>query len=105
MSKKGHLTFKKRALNIWSRVRLHPMHPIKCATGSIFFMPFCHVGFPFLCCLNFCSGCFRQVLFQLGDKKVVAGRVRKVVVLYSNDCMEIYFDGLSICRFRRVVIL
>ena len=38
-------------------------------------------------------------------KKVVAGRVRQVVVLYSNDCSEICSGGLSIGRLRRVVIL
>ena len=72
MSKKGHLTFKKRALNIWSGVRLHPMHPmhpVKYTTGSLFFMHFCIVGSPFLRCLKFSSGCFRQVFFHLGDKK------------------------------------
>ena len=35
------------------------------------------------------SGGFRQAFFQLGAKKVVAGRVRQVVVLHSNDCTGI----------------
>ena len=46
--------------------------------------------FLFLRWVIFCSGCFRQVLFSFGrQNKVVAGRVRQVVVLYSNDCMGI----------------
>ena len=35
---------------------------------------------------------------------MVAGRVRQVVILYSNDCMEIGLGGLSIGRLRRVVV-
>ena len=31
--------------------------------------------------------------FHLGDKKVVAGHVRQVVILYSNDCMGICLGG------------
>ena len=62
--------------------------------------------FLFLRWVMFCSGCFRQVLFSFGrQKKVVAGRVRQVVVLYSNDCMGICLGGLSIGRLRRVVVL
>ena len=62
--------------------------------------------FLFLRWVMFCSGCFRQVLFSFGrQKKVVAGRVRQVVVLYSNDCMGICWGGLSIGRLRRVVVL
>ena len=34
---------------------------------------------------------------------VVAGRVRQVVVLYSNDCMGICLCGLTIGRLGRVV--
>ena len=40
-----------------------------------------------------------------GQKKVVAGRVRQVVVLYSKDCMGIGMGGLNIGRLRRVVVL
>ena len=32
------------------------------------------------------SGCFRRDFFHLRDRIKVAGRVRQVVVLYSNDC-------------------
>ena len=54
----------------------------------------------------FCSGCFRQVFFFIWEtKKVVAGRVRQLVVLYSNNCMGICFGGLSIGRLRQVVVL
>ena len=60
--------------------------------------------FPFLCWVKFCSGYFRQVYFHLGDKKVVAGHVRQVVILYSNDCMGIFLGGLSVGHLRRVVI-
>ena len=53
-----------------------------------------YVSFTFLHWVKFCSGCFRQVFFQLGGKKVVAGHVRQVVVLFSNDCMGICLAGL-----------
>ena len=43
--------------------------------------------------------------FYLGDKKVVAGCIRQVVVLYSNDCIGICLGELSIGRLRRVVVL
>ena len=46
------------------------------------------------------SGCFRQAF-----KKVVAGHIRQVVVLHSNDYMGICLDGLSIGRLRQVVVL
>ena len=51
------------------------------------------------------SGCFGQAFFHLGDKKVVPGRVRQVVVLHSNDCMGICLSGLGIGLLRPVVIL
>ena len=44
-------------------------------------------------------------LFSFGrQKKVVACRVKQVVVLYSNDCMGIRLGELSIARLRRVVV-
>ena len=63
------------------------------------------VFFAFLRWIKFCSCCFRQVFFHLGVKKVVAIRVRQVVVLYSKDCTGICLGGLSIGRFTEVVIL
>ena len=60
-----------------------------------------HVCFPFL-------RCFVVVLdisIYLGDKKVVTGRIRQVVVLYINDCMEICLGGLSIDRLGQVAVL
>ena len=39
-----------------------------------------------------------RLFFNLGDRIKVAGRVRQVVVLYSNDCKGIYLDGHSIVR-------
>ena len=36
---------------------------------------------------------------------MVAGRIRQVIVLYSNDCMGICLGKLSIGRLRRVVVL
>ena len=51
------------------------------------------------------SNCFRHAFFHLGNKKVVAGRVRQMVVLHSNDCTGICLSGLSIGRLRRVVVL
>ena len=63
-------------------------------------MPCCLMFFffPFLGWVKFYSGCFSQAFFIWETKKVVAGRVRQVVVLYSNDFMGICFGGLSICR-------
>ena len=47
-----------------------------------------------------------KVFFGLGDKKkVVTGRVRQVVALHSNNCIEICLGGLSIGHLRLVVIL
>ena len=46
-----------------------------------------------------------RFLFISGDKKkVIAGRVRQVVVLYSNNCMGICLGGLSISRCREAVV-
>ena len=39
------------------------------------------------------------------ETKVVAGRVRQVVILHSNACMGIYLGRLKIGRLRRVVAL
>ena len=43
--------------------------------------------------------------FIWGTKKVVAGRVRQVVVLYSNGCLGIGLGRLRTGCLRRVVIL
>ena len=52
------------------------------------------------------SGCFRQAFFHLGEKKVVAGRVRQVVVLYGYDFSpsesRIAFCRLFIVRVKKV---
>ena len=45
------------------------------------------------------------LFFLWETKQVVAGRIRQVVVLYSNDCMRIRLGGLRIGRLRRVVVL
>ena len=42
------------------------------------------------------SGCYRQAYFHMGDKKMVAGLVRRVAILHSNDCTGIHLGGLSI---------
>ena len=42
--------------------------------------------------------------FPLGDKKVVAGHIRLVVVLYSNDCTRICLGGLRIGCLTVVVV-
>ena len=55
-----------------------------------------YVCFLFHCWVNLFSGCFRQVFFHLGDKKLDASCVRQVVILCSNDCMRICLVGLSI---------
>ena len=61
--------------------------------------------FPFLRRIKFCSGYFRQSFFIWDTKKVVAGHVRQVVVLYSNKYKEFDLGGLSIGHVRRVVVL
>ena len=72
----------------------------------MFYALFPYDCFPFLPWVKFCSGHFRQVFFFIWEtKKVVAGRVRQVVVLYSNDCMGICLGRLSTGRLRLVVIL
>ena len=64
-----------------------------------------YVCFAFLCCIEFFSGCFRGLFFLWETKKkVVAGRVRQLVVLYSNDCMRICLGGLRIGRLKEVVV-
>ena len=47
----------------------------------------------------------RQAFFHLGDKKVVTGHFRQVVVLHSNDCMAIWLAGHSIGCLRQVAVL
>ena len=47
---------------------------------------------------KFISVCLRRIFFHLGDRIKVPGRVRQVVVLYSNDCKGFCLDGLSIGR-------
>ena len=37
-----------------------------------------------------------RFFFIWGTKKVITGRIRQVVILYSNNCMGIGLDGLSI---------
>ena len=59
--------------------------------------------FAFLFWVTFCSDCFRKVFFlNLGDKKKLL--LLALVVLYSNNCMEICLGGLTIGRLRRVVV-
>ena len=73
---------------------------------TFIFYAFLHyICFTFLRWVKFCSGFFRQVFFIWETKKVVAGHVRQVVVLYSNNCMEICLDVRSTGRLRRVVFL
>ena len=65
-----------------------------------------YVCFPFLRWAKFCSGCFGQVFFLIWEtKKVVAGCIRQLVILCSNDCMGICLCGHSIGRLRRGAIL
>ena len=61
--------------------------------------------FLFLCWVLFRSGCFRQIFFIWETKKVVAGCVRQMVILYSNNCMGICLGRLSIGHLRQVVVL
>ena len=61
-------------------------------------------SFPFLRWVKFYSDC-KTSFFHLGGKKVVDGRVRQVIVLYSNNYMGSCLDGLSIGRLRRVAVL
>ena len=44
-------------------------------------------------------------LFSFGrQKKVIAGRIKQVVVLYSNDCTGICLGRLGIGRLTEVVV-
>ena len=42
-----------------------------------------------------------RFFFLWGTKKVVTGRIRQVVVLYSNNCIGIGLGRLSIGRLNR----
>ena len=58
----------------------------------------------------FAGLCFAMIIldglfFIWETKKVVAGCVRQVVILYSNDCSRICLGRLSIGCLRRVVVL
>ena len=46
-----------------------------------------------------------RLFFIWETKKVIAGCVEKVVILYGNDCIGIGLGGLSIGPLRRVVVL
>ena len=46
-----------------------------------------------------------RLFFIWETKKVVAGRVKLVVVLYSDDCTGTRLGGVSIGLLRRVVVL
>ena len=46
-----------------------------------------------------------RLFFIWETKKVVAGCVKQVVVLYSNDCIGIHLGGLSLGHLRQVVVL
>ena len=45
-----------------------------------------------------------RLFFIWETKKVVTGRVKQVVILYSNDCTGIRLGGLRIGRLTEVVI-
>ena len=55
--------------------------------------------------LSFLVVVLDRLFFIWETKKVVAGRVKQVVVLYSNNCTGIHLSGLSIGHFRRAVVL
>ena len=71
----------------------------------IFYALLLYVSFPFLHWVKFCNDCFRQVFFIWETIKVVASRVRQMVVLYIKNCMGICLGGLINGPLRRVVIL
>ena len=47
------------------------------------------------------SGCFRQTFLIWETKKVVTGCIRQVVVLYSNNFMEICLADLGLVVLQR----
>ena len=51
------------------------------------------------------TGCFRQTFFIWETMKVVAGCVRLVIILHSNNCTGICLGELYIGHLRQVVIL
>ena len=72
----------------------------------IFYALLPYISFPFFRTVKFCSGCFRQVFFHLGDKKKWSQVVLdRVVILYSKNCMEICLGRLSVGCLRQVVVL
>ena len=65
-----------------------------------------YFSFLFLFLVMFCIGCFRQAVFSFGcQKKVAAGHVRQMVVLYSDNYMGICLGGLNIGCLQQVVVL
>ena len=65
-----------------------------------------YVCFPSLCWVNFLVVVSDRFFFFIWKtKKVVAGRVRRVVALYSNDYMGICLGRLTIGPLRRMVVL
>ena len=64
-----------------------------------------YVCYPFLRWVKFLVVVLDRFFFIWETKKVVAGRFRQVVVLYSNGCMGIGLGKLSIGRLRREVVL
>ena len=65
----------------------------------IFYALLLYVCFLFLHWVKFVVVVLNRFFFSIvRQKKVVAGRVKQVVVLHSNDCMEICMGGFSIGR-------
>ena len=74
--------------------------------ASIFYTLLPYVCFPFLCLVKIVVVVLDRFFFSFGgQEKVVAGRIRQVVILYSNDGMGIDLGGLNIGHLRWVVIL
>ena len=60
----------------------------------VFYSLLPYVCFSYFRWVKFCSGCFRQFFF-IRETKVVAGSIRQVAILYSNNCMRICLAGIN----------
>ena len=83
-------------LALWSRNRVNLIK-------EMFLCIVSYVCFAFLCWIKFLVVLLDRLFFIWKTKKVVAGHIKQVVVLYCNDFMGICLGRLSIGYLRQVV--
>ena len=91
-------------INCIINLALQSSNRVNIIGDTFFYALLPYVCCPFLGWVRVCSGCFRQVFFIWETKKVVAGRVRQVVVLYSSNCMGICLGGLRYMHIRSIQV-